>query len=33
MIAVVFALLGMEAISMVSMRFASKKEGNMFRDR
>jgi uncharacterized DUF497 family protein len=33
MIAVVFAPLGTEAISMVSMRFASKKERNMFRDR
>ena len=33
MIAVVFAPLGAEAISIVSMRFASKKERNMFRDR
>ena len=33
MIAVVFAPLGTEAISIVSMRFASKKERNMFRDR
>lgn len=32
-IAVVFAPLGAEAISVVSMRSASKKERNMFRDR
>ena len=33
MIAVVFAPLGTEAISIVSMRFASKKERSMFHDR